>query len=157
MDIKDVALRYLAARARTSAEMKEHLLSRGYIEEDVDRLIDTLKEVKYLDDLQYACDYIHYSVSKGRGRIRISQELQRKGIDSFTAEDAFCMISKEDAEQESIVDAERERALIQAMRVVEGKELDKKMMGKVSRRLIGLGYTAETVYYVLGQIMKKES
>ena len=157
MDIKDVALKYLAARARTVVEMKDHLLGRGYTEEDVNQLIDTLKEKKYLDDLQYACDYINYGKSKGRGRIRISQELQRKGIDSFTTEDAFYIVSKEDNDQERTKDSERERAFIQAMKIVEGKEIDKRILGKVSRRLVALGFDGETVYYVLGRIMKKES
>lgn len=156
MDIKDAALRYLAARARTSAEMKEHLLQRGYDEEHIEGIINEFKELKYLDDLQFACDYIHYGISKGRGRIRISQELFRKGIDSFTAEDAFYMIAAEGNDQEGSKQSERDRAWAAAEKIMEGREIDRSMLGKVSRRLASLGYDSETIYYVLGELRKKE-
>lgn len=156
MDIKDAALRYLAARARTSAEMKEHLLLRGYDEKNIEEIIDEFKKLKYLDDLQYACDYIHYGISKGRGRIRISQELFRKGIDRFTAEDAFYMIATEGNYQEGNKQPERDRALTAAGKITEGREIDRALLGKVSRRLASLGYDSETINYVLGELRKKE-
>jgi len=156
MDIKDTALRYLATRARTSAEMKEHLLQRGYDEKHIEGMIDEFKELKYLDDLQYACDYIHYGISKGRGRIRISQELFRKGIDSFTAEDAFYRIATEENYQEGKNQSERDRALTAARKITDGREIDGTLLGKVSRRLASLGYDNETIYYVLGELRKNK-
>lgn len=156
MDIKDVALRYLAARARTSEEMKVHLLNKGFQEAEIEELLETLKKAGYINDIRFASDYIRYAAAKGRGRIRIGQELRRKGIDNFTIEDAYYCISKENAVSGEYEISERERAMEEANKIVEGKEIEKKILGRVSRRLVSLGYEQETIFYVIGCILKKE-
>ncbi len=156
MDIKDVALKYLAARSRTSEEMKVHLLNKGFQESEVANVLETLIEAGYLNDLRYACDYISYATAKGRGRIRIGQELRHKGINNFTIEDAYYSISQENAVSGEHEISERERAMEEAKKIVEGREIEKKILGRVSRRLVSLGYDQETVFYVIGCIIKKE-
>jgi len=156
MDIKDIALKYLTARSRTSEEMKVHLMNKGFQEAEITEVLEAFKQVGYLNDIGYACDYIRYAASKGRGRIRISQELRHKGIDNFTIEDAYYCISRDNAINGEHEISERERALEEANRIIEGKEIEKKLLGKVSRRLVNLGYDQETIFYAIGQILKKE-
>jgi regulatory protein len=76
-----MALRLLAIRGRTVSEMKERLLKKGFLPEEVEETLHRLLEQGYLNDQRFALDW-----AKGRlarvpvGRQRVASELKAKGV-----------------------------------------------------------------------------
>jgi regulatory protein len=108
------ALLMLSRRELTVAECRSRLLERDHPEPDVDEAIVRLLEVKALDDARFARLYARTAVDvKGRGRLRVQQELQARGIARDTASEAVGEVFGE----------KDERALV-------AKALQKKLRGR---------------------------
>lgn len=149
MDIRDAAAKYLASRARSSGELREHLKKKGYEEEAIRQVICDFTELHYLDDEDYCQQYIRYAQSKGKGAVRIRHELAEKEIDREIIQYAM--------EDYTDRDEEFERALKQAEKTMAGKSMDEKMKGRIGRRLTSLGYSMDTVYKVIGRLAREEN
>ena len=94
---RDYALRLIEFRDRTEKELREKLVAKGYIEEQIEDTIEFLKNYGYIDDGRYASHFTQDAINlKKWGKIRIRTELLRKGIDreivDFAIEDAFSKI-----------------------------------------------------------------
>lgn len=76
----DTAAYYLSFKARTSKELTDKLLQRGYEEEQIDEAISKLKDYGYVNDYEYAMSYIRGN-SRRKGTKLIAMELSGKGID----------------------------------------------------------------------------
>lgn len=75
------ALRLLTMRARTEEELKDRLLRSGFAGNVVASALARLKELGYLNDMQFARDWALERVElKGYGRALIRFELIKKGI-----------------------------------------------------------------------------
>ena len=149
MDIRDAAAKYLASRARSTGEMKTYLKSKGYEDGEIAAVIADFLDYGYLDDEDYCRQYIKYAFSKGKGPLRVKQELAEKGISRDTI--AFAL---EDYEME---ESDLERALAQARKTVAGKPVDEKMKGRVGRRLVSLGYSTDIAYKVIGILTREQN
>ena len=148
MDIRDTAAKYLASRARSTGEMRTHLKSKGYEDAEIREVIADFTDYGYLDDEDYCRQYIKYAFSKGKGPLRVKQELAEKGIDRETVTFAL-----EDYEAE---ESDLDRALKQARKTADGKPMDEKMKGRVGRRLTSLGYSMDIVYKVIEILMRDQ-
>jgi len=84
------AVRLLAAKPRSVAELRERLLEKLSTDaEIVDAVIEKLKEYKYLDDQQYARDLAMSRLrQKPQGRRRLEQTMSQKKLDKETREAA---------------------------------------------------------------------
>jgi regulatory protein len=75
------ALRLLAGRELSAAEVRARLLDRHHPPADVDAAIERLLQSGSLDDGRVARAYARTAVTvKGRGRLRVARELREKGI-----------------------------------------------------------------------------
>ncbi|MDO4618206.1 MAG: regulatory protein RecX [Clostridia bacterium] len=78
---KEKALRLLEFRSHSEGELKQKLRIYGAKTEDIENVIEFLKEYRLIDDLVYAkhlADDLHNI--KKFGKYRIAQELSSKGI-----------------------------------------------------------------------------
>lgn len=81
-----VAVRLLAARPRSAFELRQRLRAKGHSVDAVEAATARLRDGGYLDDLEYARNFIEVRVGRGHGRSRILADLQRRGIDRAAAE-----------------------------------------------------------------------
>lgn len=148
MEINEVAIGYLAHRARTEKEMRDYLIKKGFEADEVDGEILRLKERRYIDDTAYAQIYLRYALSKRKAVYKIRKELEIKGVSGFDIEDGIYAY-----EQENNVDITRvewENAQKEAERVLAGKDhSEKKNREKLARRLNYLGYPIGTITKIL--------
>lgn len=155
---KDAALTYLSYGMRTESQMRSRLKEKGFDKDDeaciIDDVIEFLKEYNFIDDLKYAVSYIEYGVSKGHGMIKIKNTLKERGIKRNDIEDAVYKYEKLLEEEKGSFESEQERALKEALKVIEGKEVDDKLVAKAGRRLKSRGFGSDAIYYALGRIMK---
>jgi len=148
------AMTFLEYRARTVKEMRQKLRDKGYDDPIIEDVILTLTEWRYLDDRNYAAEYIRFALERSRGLSRITRELAAKGIDKELVQQA--VYDYEDEEQTAVADIELERARALALKSLRGKEWDKKMEARIGRKLAGAGYRNDIIYRILGELRRGE-
>ena len=148
----DAACDYLSRAEHSCFEVDKKLTEKGYDEEERAGAIEKLKELRFLDDKGFAQRYIEFALAKGRGMRRIKEELRRKGISAFDMEDVLYSLEEEGT---IAPESQRERALSVALQALGNKEPDEKQMARIGRKLAGLGYDSQDIYYAMGEIRKK--
>ena len=80
-DAYDAAVRYLAARPRTVAEIHRHLRGKRYDNAAIDRAIEKLRAQRYVDDEAFARWWLEQRARfRPRGGRGLRSELMQKGI-----------------------------------------------------------------------------
>ena len=86
---KQDALRFLAYRMRSQAEVRRRLEKR-YSSQVIDRVVDELREQRYLDDAAFALEWRqHRERRRPRGQELIRHELMRLGVDPEVIREAL--------------------------------------------------------------------
>lgn len=96
-------IRYLGIRPRTELEMKNHLLEKGFTEDIIEKVFQSFREKKYLDDRQYAQQWVNERMRlKPRGRNLLRMELSRKGVNPLFIEEALNEVGKGEEEEAAL-------------------------------------------------------
>src|SRR3712207_2556750 len=108
------AVKLLAAKPRSVAELRERLLEKEWAtEEAVEYALGKLKEYGYLDDERFAFGFASYRVrQKPLGRQRLARDLQTKKVSKETAAAALELVYQETPEEQLI-----ERAIEKRVRL----------------------------------------
>ena len=139
---RTIAIRSLAAKGRSVAEMRQRLLDRGFDREDVEMHISQLQLEGLLDDEKLASELVYSLGEKkklGPGAIR--QELAKRKIPSSIIERV--VDSSEDTRAHNL-----EILVHQRLRTVEGFDREvqiRRLLGYLARR----GYTGTDVYHAV--------
>jgi regulatory protein len=98
------AVKLLAAKPRSVAELRERLLEKQWTNEEiVEAVLAKLGEYGYLNDERFAFGYASYKVrQKPVGRQRLQRDLQLKKVDRETADEAIKLVFEETPEEELI-------------------------------------------------------
>ena len=101
------AVKLLAAKPRSVAELRERLLRGKNIDEEVvETVISRLREYGYLNDERLAFSYASYKVKqKPVGRRRLERDLKLKKIENSVANEALEMVYTETSEEQLIEEA----------------------------------------------------
>lgn len=108
------AIKLLAAKPRSVAELRERLLrAKNTDEAIVETVISRLSEYGYLNDERFAFSYASHKVKqKPIGRRRLERDLKFKKVDSEVANEALEMVYSETSEEELIDKAIEKRLRI---------------------------------------------
>ena len=156
----EAAYSFVAARMRTTEEVRRHLESRAYNDEEIAGAVNELIGMRYLDDYQFALRYYEYNHEKKRGVLRAERELREKGVDKETAQHA-----KEDFLYEQKIN-EFEDTLDIALKEVYVpsdiygdssvmKAVDDRMIAKIARKLESRGFSKGDIFRVLDSIRRE--
>ena len=80
MSAKSVAVRLLSRREHSAFEIRDKLAKRDFESSEIERAIVELQQGGWLSDERYAEAYIRMRQLKGFGPIRISIELNERGV-----------------------------------------------------------------------------
>jgi regulatory protein len=81
------ALKRLARRDHSVAELRRALVARGHAPEEIEAAIERLRRERYLDDAGYAERFARSRLAhQGHGRALIRQGLRRRGVGRSEAE-----------------------------------------------------------------------
>jgi regulatory protein len=132
------AVKLLAAKPRSVAELRERLLEKLWTNDAiVDGVIEKLKEYKYLDDEQFARDLAVSKLrQKPQGKRRLQQAMSQKKLDREIVENAIRSAFEKHPEEE-LIDAAIEKR-IRLKGVPETREDEKKFYDHLMR--LGFGY-----------------
>lgn len=105
------AVKLLAAKPRSVAELRERLLEKEWAsEEAVAYALEKLKGYGYLDDERFAFGFASYRVrQKPVGRQRLARDLQMKKVERETADAALELVYQETPEDQLIGQAIEKR------------------------------------------------
>ena len=147
---KSIALRYLASRARTEAQVRARLV-RAELADEADAVVAWLLRLGYLDDAAFARARARALVSPGRLGPRLAQlRLVAAGIERARAQEAVAAALAEPSDA-----AGGEAGLCRALaerraRTADLAGLDDRARRRLARFLLGRGFSGTVVMRVLG-------
>ena len=135
------AVKLLAAKPRSIAELRERLLEKEWADEAaVDAALAKLKEYGYLDDERFAFGYASYRVKQRPvGRQRLARDLQMKKVDRATSEQALELVFNETPETELI-----NRAIEKRIRL-RGRPTTRQEVKSLFDHLLRLGFSYDLI------------
>jgi regulatory protein len=135
------AVKLLAAKPRSIAELRERLLEKEWTnEEAVDAALARLKEYGYLNDERFAFGYASYKVNqKPVGRQRLARDLQMKKVDRQTSEQALELVFQETPETELL-----DRAIAKRIRL-RGRPTTRQEVKNLFDHLLRLGFSYDLI------------
>ena len=89
------ALHYLSYRNRTKFEVREKLKEKEYASITIDKVINELINLNYVDDYAFAKEYIEFKIKK-MGKRKIRYKLESMGIDSLIIDQELMEYSNDD-------------------------------------------------------------
>ncbi len=102
------ALRRLARRDHSEAELRRALAARGHSEEEIDEALARLRAQRYVDDETFAERFARSRLSHhGHGRTRIRQGLRQRGVGQEQMEAGLTAALRDVSEDEALDRAAR--------------------------------------------------
>lgn len=99
------AMNLLKSRAYTAFQLREKLEAGGYPKKIIEEAIDYVASFGYVNDSQYAMDFIEYNKEK-KSKNRIFMDLYKKGISKELIEEAWkdaVGVDRQELEKEQII------------------------------------------------------
>ena len=138
------ALKMLARRELSEAQVRQRLARRGHAGDDVDAAIAQLRAERALDDSRVADTIARKeSVVRGRGRLRVRREIEAAGIGRADAQRAVDEAFK-DVDSTALLEAAIARRLRGGTRAVDDREFR-----RLYRYLVGQGFEPDRVLRAL--------
>lgn len=151
---RETAVRLLAARPRSIAELRERLRRAGVPAEPAAAVVGHLADAGYLDDLEFARSWVRGRLATHPcGLLRLRSELREKGVPSSLIEQAIREVHGE----EDVADAEERRARDVAVRRLHAyahlpwEARVRRLAGVLQRR----GFAAQTIVRVLRTVQRQ--
>jgi regulatory protein len=139
--IMQYAVKLLAAKSRSVAELRERLLERRWANPAiVESVIERLRQYGYLDDERYAIGYASLKVrQRPLGRARLERDLKFRQVSSEVAGEALDQVFAETSEAELL-----DRALAKRVRL-RGQPKTRAEAKSLFDHLLRLGFPYELV------------
>ncbi len=103
MDAYQAALRFLARRSHSRWELFTKVARKGFPRGDINRALDRLEELGYLNDRAFALEYSRYRLKQSpRGRKLLALELVKRGISRELIDDVLSDVYQEFPEEDLI-------------------------------------------------------
>ncbi|MHA7860758.1 regulatory protein RecX [Tessaracoccus sp. Y36] len=145
---RKIALDQLATRARSEQELRTVMKRRNVPADVADEIIERFTEVGLIDDAAFAQSLTSTRAEFGlRGRVRIRQELQAKGIDREIADEVLAQLDPED-EREAALTLARRR--VRSLTGLERHVARRRLAGVLARRGFSGGIVSGVLEEVLG-------
>lgn len=163
----EAAAKYLSSRMRTSSELREHLIRKGYSSDEADETVNMMTGYRYIDDYQYSLRYYEYNREKHRGSLRAARELAEKGVDAETikyAREDFLYSGGIDEYADALEIALKEISAAVSYELFEtdsdeeretGFTLDEKLAAKIARKLDAKGFEKKDIFRVLDDLRRR--
>ncbi|MBQ7369033.1 MAG: RecX family transcriptional regulator [Clostridia bacterium] len=130
----DKALTHISASKKTEKQVRDFLSGKGYLPAVCDYVLEKMRGYGFVDDKDYAKDYVQFSASKKGGKL-IKMELKAKGVG-------------EDEIDAALDGLEAEQQFQAARRILEkymrGKTADRETLAKAYRHVMSKGFDYDT-------------
>jgi regulatory protein len=148
-----IAVNFISYRPRSSKEVTDKLIRKGFAQDLAGEVVDQLREIKLINDLEFARMYVRDKLrGKPMGRALIRRKLLQKGI-SFQATER---VLKEYVTDEN----EQEAAKILATRKLKMSQARFSLLEPAVRQkrladyLLNRGFSTEVAYKTVRSILR---
>lgn len=141
------AMNLLKSRPYTTKQLEDKLRQGGYPQQVIQEALDYVASFHYTDDLQYAVDYLT-TYEDRRSRLKIEQDLQKKGITKEIMEKAWGAWEEQGGRQD---EAGMIRDLLRKKRY-NPETADRKELQRLYGFLLRKGFSSEQVRKVLREL-----
>lgn len=139
------SIRFLAHRARSTAEMNHYMIGKGYRPETIKKTIDRLHCESYLNDADFTRQWIDSRTRfNPKGRWALRQELLQKGVEEEIIETALHAHVDEDAAWAAV------QKKLDSWKKLDRNSMQKKMYTYLSNR----GFSFETTRSIFNRILE---
>ncbi len=138
----DVAVRDLGVRARSEGEIRQKLQKQGYLDETTEMVCFRLRQLKFLDDEQFATAWVASRIRKRLGTHRIVMELRQKGISRDVIDRVMSELSEDAGQEEACQMAQK---LLQRYRNDPPQKQVQKTIAGLARRGYGFSQAKEAI------------
>ena len=146
---KEKALRLLRYRGRSSAELRSRLKENGFSGSIIEKVIDRLSELKYLDDDLFALEWARScAVNKLWGDRKIFLSLQEKGINTEVIEKSIEEARKDLAEKEAIRRIVEKRFRKRDLSLINVE----KERNRLTQNLMERGFASGLIFDAMGRL-----
>lgn len=144
---RTIALRKLAAQARTRHELAEALRAKDVPKDAAATVLDRMEEVGLVDDATFAVDWVSSRQQRRHlSRSMLRRELQTKGVDGDQIDEALSSVGTEDEYVAALTLAERR---YRNMSGLPREVAFRRLSGALGRR----GFSGATAARVLGEVL----
>ncbi len=145
---RSAAVSFLAMKLRTSYEVAQKLSDMGYEEAAIEKVIENLKEINYIDDFNYACKYISEKTKlKPKSVKLLAMELSQKGIRDDIISSAL---------EEFELDEEEVALQLLRKRYSKYTVFDEKLIQKMKTFLAGRGFSYGQISKAVSEFLPDE-
>ncbi|MDY6367751.1 MAG: RecX family transcriptional regulator [Clostridia bacterium] len=139
-----LGIKYLSKTFKTKKQVIKYLKGKDFDDKTVFYVIDKLKEYGYIDDKEYVRRYLE-TYSSTQGKRLADYRLMMKGI------------NKDDIEsvRAEFFDDSKLNALKIAEKRLKNKVIDKNVLSKTYRYLIGKGFSYEDAEYAVSKFKER--
>ena len=138
--IEAAAVRLLARREHSTAELRRKLQARGHPQALVAEVVDRLAGKRLVSDERYVASFVHHHAERGQGPVRIRAELRQQGISDGDITEAFAQ-----ALERGAVDWMRLAAMVRRRRFGAGRPHGAAERAKQARFLQYRGFEADQI------------
>ncbi len=138
---------YIGGGRKTQKQVEDYLIKKGFDEEIISRVIQRLKEYRYIDDAEYARAYIQQNALKGGQAVKFA--LLRRGVDKQTIAEAL---------DERNDDCELEGALRAGKAYIKGRSFKdmREARSKLFQALARRGFDYDIINAAAESLLKEE-
>lgn len=149
-ECQDAAYLYLKFRPRAEGELRKALLEKGFLESEIQVVIENLIKQKMIDDERFVKYFLEsYQKSKPLGLYAIKNKLKEKGISEMLIEEALLQYYKENsATEEAYLLIEKRWYKYEKLQNFEKKE-------KIFAYLYARGFETDIIGEVIEKLKEK--
>ncbi|MBR1676433.1 MAG: RecX family transcriptional regulator [Clostridia bacterium] len=142
----DKALNFISKSAKTERQVRDYLCQKGYTQKTVDEVISKMGGYGFIDDENYADEYVK-SLSGKKGKRLIFMELKKRGVSDDLASRAIDGASPE---------KEADGALALARKYVKNKLIDRDLKLKCYKHLLSKGFDYDVAKDAVDKLSEDE-
>lgn len=139
---KKRCLNLLQKRPYTECKLREKLVEGYYTQDIIEEAIHYVKSFHYIDDYEYACQYIFYH-KESETRKKIEEKLMIKGISKEILNQAFDD-SYDDAEEQQEIELQQAKKFLEKKKY-NPETMDWKEKKKIYAYLVRKGITSSII------------
>jgi regulatory protein len=149
---KNLAINYISYRPRSSKEVIDHLMRKGFERECADGVVKTMQSLKFINDLEFAHMFVRDRLKrKPTGQALIRQQLLLKGIPVKTVDKVISdLISPQSQQIMALEAAKRKLKLIRFSRKkIDVEKQRKRTLDFLLRRGFSYEIASKTIRTIL--------
>ena len=143
------ALQYLSYRDRSKWELSQYLSKKEHSPPVIQKTLDYLTEINYVDDHRFALRWGQYKINKNKlGKNRLYFELLGKGVNKETIEAILNTLYEENPEMELAAQCARKKWI--TLKSFEEKKKKRLLVQYLKRK----GFSSDIIYQSLMTLAK---